>query len=200
MNDDDEHYRNVPERRKETQLATSTGSKLPDMGGVVNRWLDHFRSLDNVARMELVQSLTNRINAEGELVDSYVSFERKKRQLIQLDEILDDEDEELRFQREERQHQRELRRRERERELNPPEPAVAEQSTPGRKKRGPSKKERLQSEAESIVQYGTTSERGKIAEAFIDELRTENGEDESAWPDEIQERARQLRRWKLRDA
>ena len=159
MNDEDDTQR-IPTTRAGTAVVTSSDSQLPEMGGVVNRWLDHFRTLDNNARMDLVRSLTNRINAEGELVDAYVSFEKKKRQLIQLDEILEDEDDELRFQREERQHQRELRRRERERELNP------RNSEPHQKKRGPNREERLRSEADSIVQHGTFSDRGQNRGCF----------------------------------
>ena len=193
MNDEDDTQR-LPTTRAGTAVVTSSDSQLPEMGGIVNRWLDHFRTLDNNARMVLVRSLTNRINAEGELVDAYVSFEKKKRQLIQLDEILEDEDDELRFQREERQHQRELRRRERERELNP------QNSERYQKKRGPNREERLRSEADSIVQHGTFSDRGKIADASIAEIKSQYGDDENSWPEDVRENVRRLRIWKLKDA
>ena len=206
MNDDDDIQR-LPAARAGTEVASSSSSKLPEMGGVVNRWLDHFRMLDNNARRELVNSLTNRINAEGELVDAYVSFEKKKRQLLHLDEILDLEDKVIRnqiaaseFELEEEEHKRELRRRERERELNPQEPEPVQNSKPPRRNRGPSKAERLQTEAESIVQHGTYSDRGKIADAAIAELKSQYGDDENSWPEEVQENIRRLRIWKLRDA
>lgn len=198
---DDKNDPQLPAPSTGTGLATKSEAQLPDMGGVVNRWLDRFRTLDNQARKDLVSSLTARINAEGELIDAYISFERKKQQLYFIDDILDDEEEEIKEELAEKEHKREMRRRERERELKgfDPEPEQPTKRHARNRKPRKSEMERMQEEAELIAKHGTPDQKGIVADAQINSIREQYGDDETTWPNEVRENARRLKLWKLQN-
>jgi len=198
---DDNNDSQLPAPSRGTGLTTKSEAQLPDMGGVVNRWLDRFRTLDNQARKELVSSLSARINAEGELIDAYISFERKKQQLYFIDEILDDEEEEILEGLAEKKHQRELRKKQRERELNEldPEPEQTTKRHARNRKPRKSEMERMQEEAEMIARHGTPDQRGIVADAQINSIREQYGDDDTTWPNEVRENARRLELWKLQN-
>ena len=54
-----------------------------------------------------------------------------------------------------------------------------------------------QRDAAKIAEHGTTSPRGPAAAAELDKLKAKHGENEGSWPEEVRERARMLRLWKM---